>query len=503
MIENSRINGLKKNTLSSGLLQMTTIICGIIIPRIILDTYGSEINGLVNSITQFLSVIAFMEMGVGAVVQSALYKPLVDKDNLKISGIIRSSERFFHTIAYILLIYILVLLVIYPFIIGEQFDRVFSCLLIVAIGIHSFCQYYFGMPERLLLLADQKGYVHYYSQILALITNTVVSVILIKNGMHIQIVKFVTALIFLIRPLYLKIYVRKHYSINRKVEYKDEPIKQKWNGVAQHFAAVVLDQTDVIVLTLFSTLSNVSIYSIYHFVVFSVKNIFISLVGGVQPLMGEYFARNEEEKLFSLFDWTEWIIHSGTTILFVSTGVLIVPFIKVYTRGIYDVNYIVPLFAALITIANAGHCLRLPYNIFILAAGHYKQTQHNYIIAAFINIFVSVLTVKRFGLVGVAIGTVVAMIYQTIWMAYYDNKLITQYSISRFWKQCIVDAIIVFICILITNTFDMKTINYYSWTILAVQKTVICLFVSLIVNMLLYREKVLSLKTIIFAKLFK
>ena len=59
----------------------------------------------------------------------------------------------------------------------------------------------------------------------------------------------------------------------------------------------------------------------------------------------------------------------------------------------------------------------MPYNILILAAGHYKQTQSNYIIAMILNIVVSIATVKMWGLVGVAIGTLIAMAYQTVWMA--------------------------------------------------------------------------------------
>ena len=103
-------------------------------------------------------------------------------------------------------------------------------------------------------------------------------------------------------------------------------------------------------------------------------------------------------------------------------AVLLLPFISVYIKGITDANYNVPLFTILITMAHAEHCLRLPYNILILAAGHYKQTQSNYILAAVINIVVSILTVKKWGLIGVAIGTLCAMFYQTIWMAIYDSK---------------------------------------------------------------------------------
>ena len=63
------------NTISSLIFQVTTIVCGFILPRLILNAFGSNVNGLVNSITQFLGIISFLELGVGAVVQSALYKP--------------------------------------------------------------------------------------------------------------------------------------------------------------------------------------------------------------------------------------------------------------------------------------------------------------------------------------------------------------------------------------------------------------------------------------------
>lgn len=83
------------NTLSSLVFQVTTIICGFILPRLILSAFGSEVNGLVNSITQFLGIISFLELGVGAVVQSALYKPLAEKRQDDVSKIISSANKFF------------------------------------------------------------------------------------------------------------------------------------------------------------------------------------------------------------------------------------------------------------------------------------------------------------------------------------------------------------------------------------------------------------------------
>ena len=98
------------NSISPLIYQVTTIICGFILPRLILSHFGTEINGLVNSIAQFLGVISFLELGVGAVVQSSLYKPLADNDNLNVSKVIASADKFFRKLGYILAIYIIVML---------------------------------------------------------------------------------------------------------------------------------------------------------------------------------------------------------------------------------------------------------------------------------------------------------------------------------------------------------------------------------------------------------
>ena len=65
-----------KNIGSSLLLQLVTIICGFIVPRLIISNYGSDVNGLVTSITQFLAYITLLEAGFGPVVKSLLYKPI-------------------------------------------------------------------------------------------------------------------------------------------------------------------------------------------------------------------------------------------------------------------------------------------------------------------------------------------------------------------------------------------------------------------------------------------
>lgn len=90
---------LALNTITSLGLQVVSVICGFILPRLILESFGSDVNGLVNSITQFLGVITLLDLGVGAVVQSALYKPLADNNTNMISKIYVSANKFFRRLA--------------------------------------------------------------------------------------------------------------------------------------------------------------------------------------------------------------------------------------------------------------------------------------------------------------------------------------------------------------------------------------------------------------------
>ncbi len=489
----NREKRLALNSMSSLMFQIITIICGFILPRLILSAYGSKVNGLVNSITQFIAVIGFLELGVGAVVQSSLYKPLALNDYEETSKILRSAERFFRQLALILFFYLVALVVIYPLVVNKDFDILYTISLIIAMSISSFAQYYFGIVDRLLLNADQRGYIQYNSQTVTVILNTLACVILIRIGASIQLVKLTTSLIYVARPLFLRAYVNRHYRIDRKIKYEGEPIKQKWNGVAQHIAAVVLDGTDIIVLTLFSNLSNVSIYSVHHMVVHGVKTLFTSLTTGFQALLGELWAKREIDELTITFRWMEWIIHTGVVFLFGCTASLIVPFVLIYTNGINDVNYKVPAFALLITLANAMHCLRLPYNTMILAGGHFKQTQSNYIIAAVVNIVISVLTVHLWGLIGVAIGTLIVMIYQTVWMSHYVSYVFFKEPMWGFVKHVFVDIIVFIIAFLISRLFQWNPLSYFSWVMMAMRVVFIWLSVLLFVNLFFYRAYITRL----------
>lgn len=486
-------NKLFKNTVSSLIFQIITLLNGFILPNLILKQYGSETNGLLNSITQFLQVITFLELGLGAVVQSSLYRPLAEKNDVLISKIVASANKFFSRIAMILIVYIIVLVMVYPSIVEQNFSYIYIGSLIFAIGINVFSQYYFGMVNKLLLTADQKGYIHYNIQSFTILLNTLMSYILIHKGYSIQIVKFTTSIVYLLRPMYLAYHVNKNYNIDHKVTYDKEPITQKWSGVAQHIAAIVMTSSDTIILSIFGTLKLVSVYSVYSLVVVGVRTLMISMTNGIQSLMGQLLAEDQLGELKSFFGWVEWSLHTLVIFVFGCTANLIVPFIIVYTSSVNDIDYVFPVFAVMLTIANAMYCLRLPYSMMILAGGHYRQTQGNYIFAAILNLSLSILLLLIFGITGVAVGTFVTMAFQTLWMAWYNSKEFINWPLSNFFKQLAVDILTFIIGFTIAYNFtEMVGISYFDWFVMAIKVSIIWIVVITLINSIFYKTNVIK-----------
>jgi peptidoglycan biosynthesis protein MviN/MurJ (putative lipid II flippase) len=168
-----------------------------------------------------------------------------------------------------------------------------------------------------------------------------------------------------------------------------------------------------------------------------------------------------------------------------------VDFVLVYTSGVTDADYRQPVFSIIITGAFSICCVRNIYNILILSAGKFKETQSSSIIQAIMNIVISMLLVFRYGIVGLAMGTFVSMLYQQIYyMVFLHNNIIFQ-KYEVYFKQIIVDIITgIIICFVSGKLIHLTHVSYYEWGKCAICIFVISLVISMIINMIFYRKNV-------------
>ena len=489
MSQDDRYKKLKLNAICSLLYQLITLISGFILPKLFLDFYGSEVNGLVSSITQFLSFITICDLGISAIVSASLYGPLANKDINLVSKIYKFTKIFFRIIGGILVAYIILLVFLIPQVTVNSFDWFFTASLVISISISHLAQYLFGASAQLLLNADQKSYVSLIINSITLFLNTVCSVIIICLGGSIQLVKLLASCIYLLRPVVLAVYVRRNYKIDSSVKYEKGIVKQKGSGIIQHLSYMIYENTDIIVLTLLSTLTNVSIYSVYFLVVSSVKRIILAIYAGFQALFGNMIASSENDKLQDTYNLYFWSTNTLVSTLYTLVGILIVPFVLLYTQGVADANYNVPTFAALITVSFGFSCVRDNLFSLIRAAGHFRETRNATLIEMFLNLLISIVLVYRLGLVGVAIGTLASSVFFVVYEFIYFSKNIVFYSLKKVLKQVLVNCISVF-AILFSTCWINIDYSVWSWLLNAAIASSIALIICIAIQFIFYRKEV-------------
>ena len=133
-IMNSRTHKAKLNISTSLAAQVVSMICGLVVPRLMIGTFGSELYGATTSITSFLAYISLIEGGVAGVARAALYKPLANKDIQRMSNVYNEVVRFFRIIGLIFVFYTVVLAGGYKFIakdINKDCRQAKPCLIYV------------------------------------------------------------------------------------------------------------------------------------------------------------------------------------------------------------------------------------------------------------------------------------------------------------------------------------------------------------------------------------
>jgi len=421
---------------STGIVnEIISILCGLILPRLILGAFGSKYNGITSSISQFLGFITIVRSGIGGVSKVYLYKYLADKNQSGINTLMKTIQSFMQKVSIIFVGGLVLIAGLYPFSVLSEFDFTFTSTLVLIIGVSAFFENLFGFSSRILLQADQKEYISTFIDIISTILNTLLAAILVKCDYSIHIVKLGSAMIFTLKPIILSLYVKRHYKINFSGVKRDNSlIQQRWDAMAHTLAEFFHLNTDLVILSVFTSTLEVSVYTVYSLLVNGLRKFLVSVTSNIEASLGSLKVHNDKIAFKTFFQTFEYIIFAISAVLFSCSAVLAEPFVMIYTKGITDVNYSRVFFAVVIAIAEMFYSIRLPYQFVIRVFGKFKETKIFAILEAVINITLSVIFVQFWGIVGVAIGTLVAMMFRTVVYCIFSLNKILDYGMISVFK---------------------------------------------------------------------
>ena len=234
----SRTTRFVQNTISTALYQLTAMVMGFITPRLMILYYGSEVNGLIVSVTEFLTYFKMVESGLAAAANAALYEPLAKRDNAAISAIVSAARGFFNTAGWLFAAITLVLAAAYPFFVpvhdvnGALLGNGYVMLLIAAMGLSGTLEFFTMSRYRVLLTADQRTYVVSLASMASLMLSTALIVALPYLGQDVIVVRLAASLTILLRSVVFLKYTRKHYpAIDAYAAPNRGAMSQRWDAL--------------------------------------------------------------------------------------------------------------------------------------------------------------------------------------------------------------------------------------------------------------------------------
>lgn len=462
------------NAVSSLLLQATLAISGLLVPRFFIAVFGSAVNGLVSSITQFITYISLVEAGVGAAGTVALYRPLADKDTNKINGILSATKSFYLRSGMIFAVLIAALVLLYPTLIKNEIQDVgFIRIMILVLSVNGIVDYFFLGKYRVLLMADQRGYVLYGIQIIGTIVMTVVCILQIHIGCSALLVKGTTAAIYVLRSLAAILYCKRCYpDYNFSSPPAKDAFSQRNAALLHQIVGAIANNTAVVFLTVMlkkDALAEVSVYSVYNLVFYSLTSLLTAVTNGLTPSFGQVISKDEKDVLKRSYSSYEMVIFLIIFVCYTCMAVLLYPFVNLYSASFTDgVVYTRWELVVLFSLAGILQAIRTPGLTIICAAGHYKETQGRAIIELIISLIFSLTLTPKFGIVGVMIAMCMSYLYRTTDVVVYTAKYFVpgtlKTTFSRLVRNTVVIAAVIFLGV---RFLPQTTDSWLTWLISA------------------------------------
>jgi hypothetical protein len=487
----NRTKSFMYNSVSTAIMQIITMIVGLITPRIMLQFYGSEINGLVSSISQFIGYFSLVEAGLSGAAIYALYKPLADNDHKAINGVVSAARKFYIQSGYIFSSLILGMAILYPMLVKtDALTPINVGLLVMVIGVSGALEFFTLAKYRVLLSADQRIYVISLASTLSIIFNAIIIVVLARFRVNIVVLKTVGLTSIFARSFILYIYVKNRYKyINYAETPNHEALNKRWSAFYLQILSTIHVGTPVVLATIFTSLKMVSVYSIFNMVIGAINGILSVFTSGLAASFGNLIVSKEQNILQQAYKEFEFAYYSLIAVVYSITMVTIMPFIRIYTKGVIDINYDIPLLGFFFVLNGLLYNLKTPQGMLVVSAGLYKETRLQTTIQGGIAVVGGIVFAPFWGLYGILVGSILSNLYRDIDLLFFIPHNVTKLRVRyTFYRQCriIVSAAIIWLPFYFINP---QIANVGEWFLFAIIVGIYSVAVLVIMGFLFDRNE--------------
>ncbi|MBO5223737.1 MAG: hypothetical protein J6C23_04420 [Clostridia bacterium] len=412
MAEQSRIKKLMKNT-GFGLISMAiNLIVQFIARTFFVRILGAEYNGINGLFLNILQVLNIAELGFAYSVAYALYKPLQEGDERKISEIMNFLRRVYGVITCVVLIAGTLCIPFLQYLIKEDIStlpfnihelRIFFAIYLVNTALSYVLSY-----KRTIITADQKSYlvsnVDYFGN--AILYAVQILVLLLWKNYYVYLI-LMTVKTFLSNVI-INFMANKKYpylKANRTLVLEKAERNSIMKNVGAMFfhkiGTIIVYSTTTIIISAFVGLVDASKYVNYILIVNAVGTFINIIFNALTASVGNLCTTADEEYQYRVFRRVSYVSNFLAVFCFVCYVGLFTPFITIWVGGEMTFDFWTTVAIAASAFVTV---IRLTVTTFKNAKGLFVKDWYKPLIEAGLGIALAVVLSFPLGTLGVVLG---------------------------------------------------------------------------------------------------
>ena len=402
-----------KNVGIGSVLQVFTILLSFVSRTFFVRLLGNDYLSCDGLFTNILTILSFSELGIGSAIIYSLYKPIALGDQEQIGKLMNLFATAYRFIAGFILVAGLCVVPFLKWIITDVPDvQEDLSVLYILFLLNSVASYVFGY-KRSYLIASQKNYIVLLIQH-GINTFRIVAQIIILYITKDYILFLVTMIVCtFLNNVVSTIITNKRYPwindyIHQKLTKEErKPIFSNIRSIVHYkIGSVILNGTDNILISVTLQTALVGLYSNYYLIINAINAIVNQASGGMVASIGNYNVSASKEENYIIFQKLYFISFWVFGLISILLVELLTPFIAgIWLGDAYRLEYPVVIALSLLFYISS---INIVPSMYRTSMGYFKEARNCPILAAVINIALSVLLAKLIGLSGIFFATAIA-----------------------------------------------------------------------------------------------
>lgn len=435
----SRVQSSIRNVYFSLITQFVTIVLNYACRYVFIKKLSEEYLGVNGLFSNILTVFSLAELGIGSAIVYAMYKPIADNNIKKIKAYMAFYKKCYSIIAIVILILGLILLPNLSFFIkGDTYIPHLKIIYLLYLADSVFS--YLFVYKTAILNSMQENYIcNLYQTICKVIMSIlmIISLIVFRNFIIYLIIqvmfKLITNILISRKADEKYPYIKNTVGCNLSKKEEKTIFKNVYALFCNQIGNVLINGTDNIIISKYVGLIAVGLYSNYYLVTSTLSNFIGQVFNAIVASVGNLAAEKDSEYVYGMFNKIHFINFVISAFCIVVLSCTINDFIA----WSFGKKFVLNSFIVVVILIN--FYLLVMKNVvgtFKYALGIFLNDKYCTLIRAIINIVVSIILAKSFGIFGVFFGTFISDILTTFWyQPYILYKKGFSKSVSAYFKD--------------------------------------------------------------------